>query len=629
MGRFPSARFARGLAVATSLAVAITCDSPVAPGHTEVEGLTAVTANAFGVTSVTVTFHKGQIAAGEPDFATAKAHDDAGNVIRRLSTTWRSDNTAVATVEPNGFIRGRSDGTANIIATIDGVSGQATLTVGTASPPPPPPPPAATQLAMVTQPASSAQSGVAFGTQPAVGLRDDSNNPVNQAGVAVTAIIASGGGVLGGTLTALTDAGGVARFTNLSITGVVGIRTLSFSASALIAATSAGVAITAGAATQLSISTQPSSSATAGQPFATQPAVQLRDASSNLVANPGVTVTAAASSGGTLGGVTSAGTDASGVATFSNLAITSSGTYTLTFASPGLTPATSNAITITVSPPPPPPPPPTGCQLLFASDWGSATGTSATAIRDASKAIPWTGYAPTTGYSAVETVAAAGLDARWPAANAFVVRADAGQLSTKQIFRDLGAPASGTQRFFRVYVAMLWADSHGAGTNGNLEHGIESADAELGGGDGFNIYMVPRADGTWFPGFREISTGYRYVAEQLRLSKRATYRLEWRIAYGTGSYTVEIRIFDGAGTLVASTPDFLRVLPYPQGVPLNTEVLSLAATGGHRWFRVGSNGPSSNYPLANISAGDAFRAHGGVAVGQSGWCGPYVAGERP
>jgi hypothetical protein len=59
---------------------------------------------------------------------------------------------------------------------------------------------------------------VPFPQQPVVQLRDASNIAVAQAGVVVTATIESGGGTLGGTRTATTNASGVATFTNLSIT---------------------------------------------------------------------------------------------------------------------------------------------------------------------------------------------------------------------------------------------------------------------------------------------------------------------------------------------------------------------------------------------------------------------------
>ena len=76
----------------------------------------------------------------------------------------------------------------------------------------------ASELSITTQPSMSAASGAAFAQQPTVQLLDVSGNAVSQAGVVVTAAIASGGGTLGGTLTATTDTNGLATFTNLSIT---------------------------------------------------------------------------------------------------------------------------------------------------------------------------------------------------------------------------------------------------------------------------------------------------------------------------------------------------------------------------------------------------------------------------
>src|ERR1051325_10846165 len=158
-----------------------------------------------------------------------------------------------------------------------------------------------------------------------------------------------GGGPLGGTLTATTNGSGVASFTNLSITGVAGDRTLSFSATGLTAATSGTITITAGGATQVTITTQPSNSAQSGVAFAQQPELQLRDASGNPVSQSGVAVTAAiATGGGTLGGTLTATTNGSGVASFANLSITGvAGDRTLSFSATGLTSATSATITIT------------------------------------------------------------------------------------------------------------------------------------------------------------------------------------------------------------------------------------------------------------------------------------------
>jgi hypothetical protein len=207
---------------------------------------------------------------------------------------------------------------------------------------------AATQLSITTQPSATAQSGVPFAQQPVIQLRDGAGNAVAQAGVMVTAAIASGGGSLGGTTTASTDASGVAIFADLSITGEPGQRTLRFSASGLTPATSAPIDVTAASATQLSISTQPSATAQSGVPFAQQPVIQLRDGAGNAVAQAGVSVSVSLATGtGALKGTTTVQTDASGVATFTDLSITGApGQRTLRFTAPGLTSVTSNAITL-------------------------------------------------------------------------------------------------------------------------------------------------------------------------------------------------------------------------------------------------------------------------------------------
>src|SRR5689334_20022905 len=136
---------------------------------------------------------------------------------------------------------------------------------------------------------------------------DLAGNAVSQAGVTVTAAIATGGGTLNGTATAATNASGVASFTNLAITGTAGDRTLSFSSTGLTGATSSTITITAGAATQLAVSTQPSTSAVSGAALTQQPVVQIQDASGNPVSQGGTPVTATIASGpagATLSGAT-------------------------------------------------------------------------------------------------------------------------------------------------------------------------------------------------------------------------------------------------------------------------------------------------------------------------------------
>src|SRR5205814_9494626 len=101
-----------------------------------------------------------------------------------------------------------------------------------------------TPLFRSTQPSATAQSGVPFTQQPVIQVRDASGNPVNQSGVTVTAAIATGGGTLGGALTATTTGTGVATFTNLAISGTAGDRTRSVEDTGVTGAPTAAVSIT-------------------------------------------------------------------------------------------------------------------------------------------------------------------------------------------------------------------------------------------------------------------------------------------------------------------------------------------------------------------------------------------------
>ena len=96
--------------------------------------------------------------------------------------------------------------------------------------------------------------------------------------------------------------------------------------------TSPTMIVNAGAASKLTIQTQPSSSATAGVTFAQQPVIRVEDASGNLITTDnGRVITAARSAGtGTLQGTLTA-TTVNGIATFANLSHNVATTITLNF----------------------------------------------------------------------------------------------------------------------------------------------------------------------------------------------------------------------------------------------------------------------------------------------------------
>lgn len=204
-------------------------------------------------------------------------------------------------------------------------------------------------LTITTQPSSGPVNDVAFSTQPVIQLRDTNGNPLPTAGITVTIGLASGAGILGGTLSVNTDASGVATFTNLKITGLVGVRTLQFTAFSYTTIVSSNVTVAVGAANKASITTQPGSAAD-GVAFTVQPVIQIQDISGNNVSSTVNVVATKATGPGTLSGTTTVAC-VGGVATFTNLALTGTGGYTLTFTPTALTATTSASFTVGASSP--------------------------------------------------------------------------------------------------------------------------------------------------------------------------------------------------------------------------------------------------------------------------------------
>ncbi len=260
-----------------------------------------------------------------------------GTIVPASGGTVATNQSGVATL--TSWTLGAGAGTNTVTASVAGLTGSPVTfnATGTAV--------GATQLALTTQPIG-AVSGVAFTTQPVVEVRDAGDQLVSGSTVAVTATIASGTGQLIGTQT-VNAVNGIATFTNLQLNGR-GDHSLQFAATALSAATSNTFAVTQVAAS-LSMATQPAGAAS-GIAFTTQPIVQILD-NAGLVVTTGagatLTVTAAIASGtGTLGGTTPVNA-VNGVATFADLSLTGSGSFTLDFstAAPALS-IVSNTITV-------------------------------------------------------------------------------------------------------------------------------------------------------------------------------------------------------------------------------------------------------------------------------------------
>ena len=238
-------------------------------------------------------------------------------------------------------------------------------------------PATASQLAVTTQPSATATAGVAFGTQPVIEEEDAFGNVVTTDSThTVTAARGNHGTAsLQGTLT-VTLVNGVATFSGLFY-NVAETMNIAFTTNAgSFTATSNSIVVsgTTGAASQLVITLQPSSTATAGVAFATQPVVKEEDASGNLITSDSThTVTVARGSLGTstLQGSTLTVTLVNGVATFSGLSYNKAETMNLSFTTnAGSFTATSNSIVVS----------PAAASQLAVTTQPSATATAGVAF---------------------------------------------------------------------------------------------------------------------------------------------------------------------------------------------------------------------------------------------------------
>jgi hypothetical protein len=179
-----------------------------------------------------------------------------------------------------------------------------------------------------------------------VAVQDANGNTVASATNPITVALVGGTG-LGGRLT-VTPQNGIATFSNLSVSTAGTGYTLSATSPDLTSTTSESFTISApGSASspvKLAFSQQPSHALTQ---TAISPAVQvaIEDGNGNTVTTANNPVTLALTSGTGLGGTLTV-TPQNGVATFSNLTVSSVGTYTLSATSPSLTSTTSTSFTI-------------------------------------------------------------------------------------------------------------------------------------------------------------------------------------------------------------------------------------------------------------------------------------------
>ena len=329
--------------------------SPVTFTHTATSG------SASGVQLLSGDGQQGAPRATLPAPIVVAVSDADGNPVSGAAVTWvvtagggsvdpTTSTTDAAGHASTSWTLGPTVGTNTVQAVVSGV-GSATFTATAAAGAP-------AHIAIISGNNQSGQVGIQLGADLVVSVEDGDGNAV--AGATVTVAPA----------TSTTSASGQAS-TEWTLGPATGGQKVQASAGAAGHVDFQATA-TAGAPSTLAIATQPSSTATVGVPLATQPVIQLRDATGNDVQRSGVSVTVAIATGpGRLTGTTSRTTDDNGQAAFTDLAITDgTGGHTLIFAASGFTSVVSSSITVT----PPPNQPPTAS----ADQYEVASGTALT-----------------------------------------------------------------------------------------------------------------------------------------------------------------------------------------------------------------------------------------------------------
>lgn len=206
------------------------------------------------------------------------------------------------------------------------------------------------QLLLATAPSTAASSGTALATQPVLQVADSGGNAVASADVEVTATFDAELTHASTGASATTDESGAATFDGLTLSGVVGIYALEFSAADLQPVSAADLTLSAGAADRLVVATEPQGGRS-GDALAVQPVVEIHDDHGNRVIlddTTQVTIALGTDEDGTLGGTTTVTAD-HGVATFTDLTLSGyvDVDYTLVAtADPSLEPATSAAVQV-------------------------------------------------------------------------------------------------------------------------------------------------------------------------------------------------------------------------------------------------------------------------------------------
>lgn len=258
-------------------------------------------------------------------------------------------------------------------------------------------------------------------------------------------------------------------------------------------------------------------------------------------------------------------------------------------------------------------------ELTLAWDWSTSTGNSMGALLDTSKPTPLSSFRTAGNLPLLNVTPATGLGFPASMTNVLSTTLTGTQSSDVRAIDLWPAPQPGESLFFRLYVRYEIPDSYG-NLGRSAHHPIqpEPGSCPLV----WQMTFGSNANGTLDMGFAFSTSGAGFSLIGV-LRKSTTYRFEWAFHRQTsGTYKVDIRIYDGAGALVADDARFISQWNPDYTTPLSMKDPDLMLSDACiRRMMIGYNGPS--WPEMN----DAFARFGGWAVrlssDRSAWLGAY------
>jgi hypothetical protein len=254
--------------------------------------------------------------------------------------------------------------------------------------------------------------------------------------------------------------------------------------------------------------------------------------------------------------------------------------------------------------------------VIFHSDWSTALDTSRYAVLDSGKTVPW----DVAGGAGFQVIASTGLD--FPTDNVLQLTALQDNLGFALVRKyTLPEMAVGQSRYYRWYSRVVIPD--GAAPSDDETHPHQDGNSS----NDSNWLMHLFHDGLpgsganqWTPQISTQTDNFHGPS----LDKNTTYRFEFKYTRtGTNTLTMDIRVYNSAGTLLYTGNDFRGEFGADSHAALNSVTHAVSNVASLGQINAGLNGLDGEEWFPSL----LYMYQGGLAISDTDWLGPYRGGK--